>query len=428
MKRSIAIIGGGASGMLAAISAARSACGTKELQITIYEKNDRIGKKILATGNGKCNFSNLSLEKGCYRGSGGAIVEKVLQRFSPADCMKFFQELGMIIKERNGYLYPASEQASTVLDLLRMQLAFLHIRLVTECEILSVCRKRGNQSGFCLTGLHNGKKEIYEADSVILAAGGIAGVRQPKSGGAYEILKKLKLPLVPVVPSLVQLRCREEYLKAVAGVRLEGEATLYIDGKEVCRERGELQLTDYGVSGIPVFQLSRYAAYALQDKKQVRVHLNCLPNFTVQEYREFCTAREVKNREQTAEEFFLGICNKKLILLFLKLAGIKPAEKITEVPVQKRKAVYQLFRDFPLNVCATNSFEQAQVCAGGLSMKAVDENLQVRSVSGLYVTGELLDVDGRCGGYNLQWAFASGFVAGIEAEKSTGKKENYDTD
>lgn len=429
MKRSIAIIGGGASGMLAAISAARHAydAGSGELQITIYEKNDRVGKKILATGNGKCNFSNLSLEKGCYRGSGEAIAEKVLQRFSPVDCMNFFQELGMLVKNRNGYLYPASGQASTVLDLLRMQLSFLHIRLVTECEILSVCRKKENKGGFFLAGLHNGRKERYEADSVILAAGGIAGVRQSKIDDAYTILKSMNLPLVPIVPSLVQLRCREEYLKAVAGVRLEGEATLYIDGKEICSERGELQLTDYGVSGIPVFQLSRYAAYALRDKKQVRIHLNCLPDFSVQEYRKFCTARAVKDSGQTAEEFFLGICNKKMILLFLKLAGIKPAEKITKVPVQQRNVVYQLFRDFPLTVCATNSFEQAQVCAGGLSMKAVDENLQVRSVPGLYVTGEHLDVDGRCGGYNLQWAFASGFVAGIEAEIWTGKKENYDT-
>ena len=402
--------------MLAAISAARSAqCMTGKMQITIYEKNDRIGKKILATGNGKCNFSNRIMDGQCYRGGDRKKVEAVLEQFSTEDCVHFFQELGMLIKDRNSYLYPASEQASTVLDLLRMQLAFLNISIVTECEILSVQKNDGTKQGFCLTGMHAGKREDYEADKVILAAGGIAGVRHSSKEGAYGILKKMGLPIVPVVPSLVQLRCREEYLKAVAGVRLEGEATLYINGQETCRERGELQLTDYGVSGIPIFQLSRYAAYALQEKKDVKLSIDCLPGFGDKEYDAFCRERTVQSREQTAEEFFLGICNKKVILLFLKLAGIKPTERIAEVPLQKKETMFQLFRRFPLNVYATNSFEQAQVCAGGLSLKVVDENLQVQSVPGLFVTGELLDVDGRCGGYNLQWAFASGYIAGRAA-------------
>ena len=425
MSRKIAVVGGGASGMMAAICAARNAGKENpgKYQITIYEKNDRIGKKILATGNGKCNFTNLTLDKNCYRGSGEAIVEDILRRFSPRDCVNFFKGLGMLTREKNGYMYPASEQASTVLDLLRMQLSYLGIRVLTECEILSIQKERQTKGvRFLMTAKQNGKKETYDADCVILAAGGIAGVRQTKQEGAYALLKALGLPVVSLAPALVQLRCKEEYMKAVAGVRFIGEATLYINQREVCRENGELQLTDYGVSGIPIFQLSRYAAYALQEKKQVQIHLNCLPGFSTEEYEDFCRTRTLQNREQTAEEFFLGICNKKLMLLFLKLAGIKPTEKMQTIPREKKAAMYGLLRDFPLTVCETNSFEQAQVCAGGLDMEAVDKNLQVLTIPGLYVTGELLDVDGRCGGYNLQWAFASGYVAGNSAVNSMEKK------
>lgn len=221
--------------------------------------------------------------------------------------------------------------------------------------------------------------------------------------------------MVPVVPSLVQLRCQEDYMKAVAGVRLDGEITLYIDGKEACRERGEVRLTDYGVSGIPVFQLSRYASYALSEKRKVKVCLNSLPDFTEESYQQFQKERKLQNTEQTAEEYFLGICNKKLMLLFLKLSGIKPTEMMQEVSKEKREKVFALLRNLLLTVTATNPFGQAQVCAGGLSMEAVDEHLQVCNFPGLYVTGELLDVDGRCGGYNLQWAFAGGYTAGQHA-------------
>lgn len=410
MKRiKIAVIGGGASGMMAAISAAM-----KGAEVTIYEKNDRVGKKILATGNGKCNFSNLFLDDTCYNGSGSNIVHQILKQFSPEDCMAFFKEKGMLIKERNGYLYPASEQASTVLDFLRMHLSFLGVKILTECEIYSV--KRKEKDGYILTAIQDGKRRHFETDRVILAAGSVAGIPAKKAGkSAYEILKDMELPLVPIVPALVQLRCKEEFMKSVAGVRLDGEVTLYIDGKEKARERGEIQLTDYGISGIPVFQLSRFAGYALLEKDEVRIVLDCLPGFSQEEYKVFCDKRVLQSKEQTAEEYFLGMCNKKLLLLFMKLSGIKPQERMVEVSESKKQKMFALLRELVLTPYAVNPFEQAQVCAGGLDMKAVDENLQVKKYPGFYVVGELLDVDGRCGGYNLQWAFASGNIAGSHA-------------
>lgn len=407
MKHTVAVIGGGASGMTAALYAAKGGA-----RVCIYEKNDRVGKKLLSTGNGKCNFTNLSLEENSYNGGGREQVRKILDRFSPRDCISFFESMGMLTKEKHGYLYPASEQASTVLDLLRMQLEFYKVSLVPDCEIVQI---RKVNEGYRLFGYRDGKKESFMAEKIIIAAGSLAGIKNNGKTDPYELLRGLRLPLVPAVPALVQLRCGETYLKSVAGVRLEAGVTLCIDGMPVCLEKGEVQLTDYGVSGIPVFQLSRFAAYGLAEKRKVQVHINSLPVFTDEESKSFWKNRRIQNEEQSAEEYFLGICNKKLIQLWLKLSGIRPGEKVKKIPQEKMKVMFGYFRDFPLTVEKTNSFLQAQVCAGGLSMEAVDENLQLWKYPGVYVTGELLDVDGRCGGYNLQWAFASGYTAGIHA-------------
>lgn len=406
-KKKVAVIGGGASGMMAGIFAAKGG-----LEVCIYEKNDRIGKKILATGNGKCNFTNLLLDEDCYHSDKLELVSQILREFSPKESIAFFQSLGMIVKEKNGYMYPASGQASTVLELLRMQLSFLGVRIVTECEIEKIEKKK---EGYRLLGNHAGRKETYDADRVILSAGSIAGIRTTTGMEPYKLLTGLGLPLIPVLPSLVQLRCKETYMKAVAGVRVDAEAALYIDKTPAYQERGEVQLTDYGVSGIPVFQLSRHAADAIAKKKQVEIHINVLPDLTKEAYEAFQKNRTVQDQEQSAEEYFLGICNKKLLQLFLKLSDIRPEQRACELSEKKKQKMFSLFRDFTLVVTGTNSFSQAQVCAGGLSMQAVDEKLQVRSYPGLYVTGELLNVDGRCGGYNLQWAFASGYTAGRHA-------------
>ena len=416
MKHTVAVIGGGASGMTAALCAAKGGAA-----VCIYEKNDRVGKKLLATGNGKCNFTNLLLEENSYNGGGKEQIHKILESFSPRDCIAYFESMGMLTKEKNGYLYPASEQASTVLDLLRMQLGFYGVCVKADCEIVRLCEENGE---YRLFGYRDGNKESFSAEKVIIAAGSIAGIKNNGRSDPYGLLRTLKLPLVPVAPALVQLCCGEAYLKAVAGVRLQACISLCIDGKPVCRETGEVQLTDYGVSGIPVFQLSRFAAYGLLEKRKVQVHINSLPGFTDEAYKSFRKNRRIQNGEQSAEEYFLGICHKKLIQLWLKLSGIRPGEKAKDIPKEKMEAMFGYFRDFPLTVEKTNSFSQAQVCAGGLAMEAVDENLQLHRYPGVYVTGELLDVDGRCGGYNLQWAFASGYTAGTHAaaqQKKAGK-------
>ena len=339
MKHTVAVIGGGASGMTAALCAAKGGAA-----VCIYEKNDRVGKKLLATGNGKCNFTNLLLEENSYNGGGKEQVHKILDRFSPRDCIAYFESMGMLTKEKNGYLYPASEQASTVLDLLRMQLGFYGVCVKADCEIVRLCEENGE---YRLFGYRDGKKESFSAEKVIIAAGSIAGIKNNGRSDPYGLLRTLKLPLVPVAPALVQLCCGEAYLKAVAGVRLQACISLCIDGKPVCRETGEVQLTDYGVSGIPVFQLSRFAAYGLLEKRKVQVHINSLPGFTDEAYKSFRKNRRIQNGEQSAEEYFLGICHKKLIQLWLKLSGIRPGEKAKDIPKEKMEAMFGYFRDFP---------------------------------------------------------------------------------
>lgn len=412
-KTEIAVIGGGASGIMAAIQGA-----VKGAKVTIYEKNDRIGKKILATGNGKCNFSNTRMDESCYYSNALDKVMESVELFDEKDCRSFFQSLGMLVKEKNGYLYPASEQASTVLDLLRLKLVSLNVKVITDCEIKSIQK---TETYFVLTGEMAGKTEEYHAQKVIVSAGTGAGTQKGKKKDSFSLLKDFNFFVFPQVPGLVPLRVKEDYMKAVAGVRVEGVITLYINEKEIRKERGEIQLTDYGVSGIPTFQLSRFASYALLEKKKVKVEINILPDLPEKEFQKYMEARTLMYKDETAEEFLLGVANKKINLLLLKLSQIRPQDKVTEVSKEKMKLLISLFHKWVLTVVATNPLEMAQVCAGGIDMNMIGKGMEAVSVPGLYVTGELLDVDGRCGGYNLQWAFTSGYLAGQHAASSCGE-------
>lgn len=416
----IAVIGGGASGLMAALAAREQKC-----EVTVFEKNDRVGKKLLMTGNGKCNFTNLDFDTSYYRSESGQKLPAFFARFGVKETTAFFEELGMLVKNKNGYLYPASEQASTVLDVLR----FACRKKGVEVKTLSEVKKLGKtQDGFVVETKETvvseedakpekgeTRKGKYCFDRVILACGSKAGPKNITSGSGYMLAKAFGHRVTELVPALVQLRCEETFFKQLAGVRTDCELTLWADGKEIGRERGELQLTDYGISGIPVFQFSRYAAKALQEKKRVKAVLDFLPDYTKENYAELIHKRYERKQGESAEEFFLGITNKKLLLLFIKLAGLRPEERIGEENRGKWEAVFSQLREFTVEIKETNPFENAQVCAGGVSMEEISDRLESRLVPGLYFAGELLDVDGRCGGYNLQWAWTSGYLAGSYA-------------
>lgn len=403
MKRNIAIIGGGAAGMMAAVQAARAGA-----LVTIYERNDRVGKKILSTGNGKCNFSNDKMELSCYHGSGVQLIPAVYETFGVLETKAFFQDLGMRIKEVNGYLYPASGQASTVLDLFRHELMRLSVDIHTGQQIMGI-KPVGN--GMLVETAH----KQYIHDAAILTCGGAAAPVTGSDGNGWKLAGKLGHRIVPAVPALTALRCAENYYKQVAGVRCDAKVTLYVDKNKICEERGELQLTDYGISGIPVFQISRHAACALREHKHTRVEISFLPDYDALTCETFWQKRWQRQAHQTMEVFLTGIVNKKINMLLLRLAGIRGDEVAGKVSKEARNKLQNLYCCLQAEVKSTNSFEQAQVSAGGIDCAQVNCHLASTIVPGVYFAGEILDVDGICGGYNLQWAFSSGAIAGMSA-------------
>lgn len=420
--------------MTAAVSAARQGA-----EVTLLERNDRLGKKILSTGNGKCNLSNLDLGPGQYYTSEPERLKGFLERFGVKDTISFFEGLGLLIKDRNGCLYPVSEQASSVLDVLRFQIGREpRIQVKYLCRIEEIRQvwdggkaldgRRVPGSGKALGGgkapggrqrggiqLRAGDGE-FVFDSVILACGGRAAPKTGSDGDGYRLARQLGHKLTPVVPALVQLRCREEWLKSVAGVRAEAELMFWDASGEMQRERGELQLTDYGISGIPVFQLSRQAGYILREQKELEIRIDFLPDYPREGFGErMMRARAMGGPEETAEEYFAGMLNKKLMTLLIKLAGMRPSDSVMRAERERVVRVYELCRELPVWVNGSNSFENAQVCAGGVPLCEVTDWLESMKAPGVYFAGELLDVDGRCGGYNLQWAWSSGYLAGMYA-------------
>lgn len=404
----IGVIGGGAAGMTAAITAAGAGAA-----VTLLEGKERVGKKLLSTGNGKCNLGNLQLSADAYYGADREWIADCLARFDSEDTIRFFRGMGLLVKERNGYLYPLAEQASAVLDVLRAELRTVGVETVTECRADAVSREAGG--GFVVSA----GNRTFRFDRVILACGSKAAPKTGSDGGGYVLAKQLGHAIVPVMPALVQLRCREPYLKEVAGVRAEAVIRTLYGGIE---ERGELQLTDYGISGIPIFQMSRRINALLRERGsgfEAELSVDLLPDCSAEDFAGLCAGRKLLQTDRTAEEFFTGILNKKLMFLFMKLAGIRRDMPIAQVESGKIDRVFELCRDWRLHVTGSNSYDNAQVCAGGVDTAQVGRNMESLLVPGLFFAGEILDVDGRCGGYNLQWAWCSGHLSGRAAARQS---------
>ena len=436
----VAVIGGGASGMMAAITAAEEGA-----RVILIEHKDRVGKKILSTGNGRCNFTNIHQEPLCYHSENPLFPWGIVEQFGARDAISFFLKLGVYSKNRNGYLYPNSDQASAVLDALRMETGRLGIEVRTGAD----CREiRPVKKGFELSLLvtepedgdaeqksaskkQKGKKkpasvqeravheEIIRADRVILSTGSKAAPVTGSDGSGYDLAKKLGHRIVPVLPALVQLRCEGSFFKSIAGVRVNGGVSVWSRGECIARDTGEIQLTEYGISGIPVFQVSRYAARLLHEKKKAEAVLDFMTDFTEEQTGAFLSARAKTRPDKPAEMFLIGLFHKKLSDLWVRMSEIPRRKRAGDLSENEIKRLVDLIKNFRVRITETNSFEQAQVCCGGVDTAEVNpETLESLYVPGLYFAGELLDVDGMCGGYNLQWAWSSGYVSGrCAAEK-----------
>lgn len=413
MVRKVAVIGGGAAGMMAAITAARNGAA-----VTLYERNERVGKKILATGNGKCNFSNRDFSVEYYNGNGLKKTDtdklrRCFEEFSVADTIDFFETAGMLVKDKKGYLYPLSEQASTVLDILRLELEQSGVELNTNSPVRDIIiNKKGRP-----VLIASDKSESY--DAVIIACGGCTAAKTGSDGTGYLLAQHIGHKIITPVPALVQLRGSDDFYKIVAGVRCEAALKLCVEDRNeriTCQEEvGELQFTDYGISGIPVFQLSRQAAYLLNAQKSVCVYIDLFPGTESGQFEEICSRRLQQIKGKTVEEWLIGMANKKVNQLMMKLMGIKPGQMAEEVGRKQLKKILEKYRELVVQIKETNPFENAQVTAGGVSLSEVKDTMESTKMAGVYLAGEILDVDGRCGGYNLQWAWTSGYIAGKNA-------------
>lgn len=417
MKR-IGIIGGGASGMMSAIAAASGGA-----QVTILERRERIGKKILATGNGRCNLSNTDfcVERD-YRSHNAGLLSQYFDRFGVEDTISFFRNAGMLLADRNGYLYPRSMQAAAVLDLLAGELERLSVRTVCECEVSQI---KSGAKGFCVFS----NQGTFLFDSLILSCGSGAGTNKKERLGGFGLAKALGLSVYEPLPALTALRCRERFLKALAGVRCMAKVTLHIaegKGTNVHEEFGELQLTDYGISGIVVFQLSRYASEALYENKRVQAVVDFVPEIPEEQWSAFCSRQYEICKGKSAALLGSGILHKKIVQVLLAESGLRGEELVSEHTKKRIFSMFARMRGLRLSIEGVNPMENAQVCMGGVSLSQLDENLQAKRIPGLFLCGEMLDVDGRCGGYNLQWAWSSGFIAGSAAARLKGKTDAAD--
>ena len=439
----VTVIGGGASGLTAAIGAAKEGAA-----VTILEHTTTIGKKLLATGNGRCNFTNTMMTADCYFGENPPFLAEYLTRFSTQDCLDFFAGLGLYAEDKNGYVYPYSNQAASVAEVLRMAVQAYGIQVRYRVEVTEIlCRK----NGLVLKGTEEvmedlpkpeqkkseqkkkGKaKQVPETgiqkpfsmkcDALILACGSKAAPKTGSDGSGYALAKQLGHRIVPVHPALVQLRSQGAFLKQWAGVRCMGTVSLQIDGQEQAREHGELQLTEHGVSGIPVFQVSRIATKALAEGKQVRARLNFLPELLEEQARTLLLSVSGSPGHDTPYQWLAGLLPAKLIPVLLQAAGLpeKAHDKKGQTGVQKEALLgklYQQLSAFEIEITGSNGYEQAQVCAGGVDTRELTADFQSRLVPNVYLVGELLDVDGICGGYNLHFAWGSGILAGRAAAK-----------
>lgn len=475
MAYKVVVAGGGASGLAAAIFAAENGA-----RVTVLEHKDRVGRKILMTGNGRCNLTNMSDVHGKYYSSDADSLNKIydtLVRFGAGRTRDFFKSLGLYTKEkRDGGVYPVSEQASIVLDVLRSACIRLGVEICTDCEVTAVrpVRTGGgvvhvtqytspafrpdlpssgldiSTSGSDKTASGTGKtvrnknrtiakKEQIAYDRLILATGGKAASVSGSDGSGYELTKTLGHSVIEPLPALVQLRCEGAFFKALSGVRAQGRVRLLIDGREAACEEGELQLVDYGISGIPVFQMSRLASRALHEGKQCEAVIDFLPYMDIENMDiKNIDIKKTDNRifdhsigeniqafpHKTVEEFLSGMVHKKVASVVCKQNKITPTETVGQIGTGKIWDCIRMLSDFRVKITASNSFENAQVCCGGVPLGEVNENFMSCRCQDVYIVGELLDCDGICGGYNLQWAWATGAIAGADAAcRSMGKGE-----
>lgn len=404
MKK-VVIIGAGASGMVAAIYAARN-----KNEVIILEKNNICGKKILATGNGRCNYWNEDQKISHYRSSNKQILSEILAEENKAEILEFFNQIGIEPKIKNGYYYPFSNQAVSMQNALLAEMERLNIKIKLNEEVQSITK---NKNVFVI-GTKN-KEDIY-CDNIVLATGSKAAPKTGSQGFGYDILRKMEHTIIKPLPALVQLKLDEKFLGAWDGVRADCKVSFLENGKMQDEEKGEIQLTNYGVSGICIFNLSGRIARGLEDGKNEQIQINFLDGLELNSKEDFINWMDKRAKTvvgRNLEQLLEGILNYKLVKVLVQNANLNPKCKWQDLKYIQKQELAKNITNLTLKVTGTNSFDKAQVCSGGVLLDEINsKTMESKKVKSMFITGELLDVDGDCGGYNLEWAWITGMIAG----------------
>lgn len=410
MFHDILIIGGGASGIMAAITSKDMGRDT-----AIIEGSSRIGNKILITGNGRCNITNSDISIERYHSENEDFPKSILSNFSLSSTIDFFRTLGLPITNLESQkMYPLSLQASSVLDIFRMAIEDRSIPVYLDTKVKSIDI---TSNGF---KVKTNTDTSFSCNKIILCCGGKSAPNTGSDGSGFTLAQNLGHTIIHPIPALVQLKLAYKNLKAISGVKFNGNAQIFVDNKPLKKEFGEILFTDYGISGPPILQLSRIASYNLYKNKSVKLSIDMMPHVNNDDLKESLENHWGMFNYRSVFDSFIGIINKKIIPILLKEASIKDIHKpCFELTWMEKQKIFDLMKNWQFTVSGTNAFKNSQVTAGGIDTKEVNSmTLESKIVKSLFFAGEILDVDGDCGGFNLQWAWSSGFTAGKSAAKS----------
>lgn len=405
MTKKIIVIGAGSSGMISAIVAKENGA-----DVLLLEKNTRVGKKLLATGNGRCNYTNQNIDIKNYHGDNPKFAYGALKKFNAQQTMDFFERLGITPAiEDGGKVFPLSFQSSSMLDVLRYEIENLNIDLITEAEVVDI--KKDDDFKVILKD-----NRIFKGDRVILATGGMAMPKSGSNGSGYKLAKSLGHSMTDIFPGLVQLKLEGNIFKGIKGVKFKGIARLYKKGKLLIEDYGDILFTDYGISGPPILQISRTALYNINKNKEVELEISIIHTKSFEELKIYLENRFSFMPKKSIEEALIGMINKRLILPILKEVNIDKKKNVANLSKDELVRLTNILISWKFKIAGSLSFSDAQVTAGGINTREIDNRtMESKLVKGLYIVGELLDIDGDCGGFNLQWAWSSGYIAGINA-------------
>lgn len=396
----VVVIGGGASGLVSAIYAARN-----NNKVTILEKNNVCGKKILVTGNGRCNYFNSDFNISHYRSNNLNILEEIINEENKNKILNFFDSIGIVPKIKNECYYPYSNKAVSIQNGLLLEVQKLNIEikdniLIDDIEYKNNFKIKTNEG-------------VIEADKVVLATGSIASSKDKINFG-YEIIKKFGHSIIKPLPALVKLIGNETYFKEWSGIRSDVYLSLYEDNKKIAESKGEAMFTDYGISGICTLDLSGRVARGLYNNKLEQLKIDFLP-YLEEDFITYINERNKKLKNRNLTELFEGMLNYKLVNILLKTIKIDNNKNWNQLNEEEKNKIKNIFKSFNLNITDTKSYQEAQICSGGCPLTEINiKTMESLKQKNLYIVGELLDVDGDCGGYNLGFAWLSGMLAGSD--------------